>query len=137
MLRAPALTLAQGLWYFCTHPDLWPLLKGRLLPCFLLSIFVFANLFIWTYLPQVAFLYLFHKAGAWVNGTFLVLGEGAAIVAILFEAFFVDETQVDLFDAVRPIFVVPARPDGVLAPSQRPAVIGLHLLPPHPCPCIH
>ncbi|KKY20045.1 hypothetical protein UCDDS831_g05035 [Diplodia seriata] len=108
MLKRPAAVASQagilfpfkGLWYFCTQPDLWPLLKGRLLPCFLLSVFVFANLFIWTYLPQVAFLYVFHRAGAWVNGTFLVLGEGAAIVAILFEAFFVDETQVDLFDAV-------------------------------------
>ena len=30
----------------------------------------------------------------------LVLGEGAAIVALLFEAFFVDETLVDVFDAV-------------------------------------
>lgn len=29
-----------------------------------------------------------------------MLGEGAAIVALLFEAFFVDETQVDVFDAV-------------------------------------
>lgn len=53
-----------------------------------------------TYLPQVAFLALFQGAGAWVNGAFLVLGEGAAIVAALFEAFFVDETLVDIFDAV-------------------------------------
>ena len=30
----------------------------------------------------------------------MVLGEGAAIVALLFEAFFVDETLVDVFDAV-------------------------------------
>lgn len=29
-----------------------------------------------------------------------MLGEGAAITALLFEAFFVDETQVDVFDAV-------------------------------------
>jgi len=35
-----------------------------------------------------------------VNGTFLVLGEAAAVVAILFEAFLVDEAQVDIFDAV-------------------------------------
>lgn len=35
-----------------------------------------------------------------MNGVFLVLGEGAAIVALLFEAFFVDETMVDVFDAV-------------------------------------
>lgn len=54
----------------------------------------------WTYLPQVAFLAVFHGHGAFLNGTFLVLGEGAAITALLFEAFFVDETLVDVFDAV-------------------------------------
>jgi hypothetical protein len=44
---------------------------------------------------------LFHGfAGAWLNGTILVLGEATVVVAILFEAFFVDETQVDIFDAV-------------------------------------
>lgn len=60
------------------------------------------NLFFWTFLPQVAFLALFHMTGssAWINGTFLVLGEGAAVVAILFESFLVDEAQVDVFDAV-------------------------------------
>ena len=35
-----------------------------------------------------------------VNATFLVLGEGAAAVALIFEAFFVDETLLDVFDAV-------------------------------------
>ncbi|KAJ9648884.1 hypothetical protein H2201_001964 [Coniosporium apollinis] len=90
----------KGLFYFIRHPFLWPLLRARLLPCFLLSIFVLANLFIWTYLPQVAFLAIFHGPAAWLNGTFLVLGEGAAIVALLFEAFFVDESQVDMFDAI-------------------------------------
>ncbi|MCJ1249406.1 hypothetical protein MMC30_006630 [Trapelia coarctata] len=43
---------------------------------------------------------IFHGPLAWVNAAFLVLGEGAAIVALLFEAFFVDETLVDVFDAV-------------------------------------
>lgn len=61
---------------------------------------MFFNLFFWTYLPQVALLAIFYGPLAWVNGTFLVLGEGAAIVALLFEAFFVDETLVDVFDAV-------------------------------------
>ena len=73
-----------------THPFLYPLLRARLLPAFLLSTFVLLNLFFWTYLPQVAFLALFHPgSSAWVNGTFLVLGEGAAAVAILFECFLV------------------------------------------------
>lgn len=91
----------QGVFFFIAHPYLYPMLKTRLLPAFLLSAFVLLNLFFWTFLPQVAFLSIFHKGGsAWVNGTFLVLGEGAAAVAILFEAFLVDETQVDIFDAV-------------------------------------
>jgi uncharacterized protein involved in cysteine biosynthesis len=55
---------------------------------------------VFAFLPQVAFLAIFHGAGAWLNGVVLTLGEGAAIVGLLFEAFFVDETQVDIFDAV-------------------------------------
>jgi hypothetical protein len=91
----------QGLIFFAIHPYLYPMLRTRLIPAVVLSVFVLLNLFFWTYLPQVAFLSIFHKGGsAWVNGTFLVLGEGAAVVALLFEAFFVDETQVDIFDAV-------------------------------------
>jgi hypothetical protein len=92
----------QGVIFFVGHPYLYPLLRARLIPAVLLSAFVLLNLFFWTFLPQVAFLALFHRAGssAWVNGTFLVLGEGAAVVAILFESFLVDESQVDVFDAV-------------------------------------
>ena len=70
------------------------------MPSLLLSLFVLTNLFLWAYLPQVAFLAIFHGKLAWLNATFLVLGEGAAIVALLFEAFFVDETLVDVFDSV-------------------------------------
>jgi hypothetical protein len=89
------------LYYFVTHPFLWPLLKARLVPCFLLSLFVLGNLFFWAYLPQVAILAIFHRSGsAWFNGTILVLGESAAITSLLFEAWLVDETQVDIFDSV-------------------------------------
>lgn len=95
------LTYPQGIYYFFAHPFLYPLLRARLIPCLLLSLFVLSNLFVWTYLPQAAFLAIFHGRDlAWINGAFLVLGEGAAIVALLFEAFFVDETLVDVFDAV-------------------------------------
>lgn len=66
----------------------------------MLSAFIYTILFLFAYLPQVAFLAIFQGRGAWVSGVFLVLGEGAAIVAALFEAFFVDETLVDIFDAV-------------------------------------
>lgn len=91
----------KGFAYFLAHPFLYPLLKARLLPVFFLSIFVYAVLFFFAYLPQVAFLAIFHGPGAWLNATILVLGEGAAIIGLLFEAFLVDECQVDVFDAVR------------------------------------
>lgn len=57
-------------------------------------------MFFFAYIPQVLFLLVFHGPGAWINATFLTLGEGSVVVALLFEAFFVDETLVDIFDAV-------------------------------------
>ncbi|KAI4252276.1 MAG: hypothetical protein L6R42_008034 [Xanthoria sp. 1 TBL-2021] len=49
---------------------------------------------------RVAFLAIFHgRQLAFLNATFLVLGEAAAITALLFECFFADETLVDVFDA--------------------------------------
>ncbi|KAF7716294.1 Uncharacterized protein PECH_005052 [Penicillium ucsense] len=98
--RAAWLYPLRGIYYFATHRFLWPLFKARLVPIVLLSTFVYFLLFFFTYIPQVAFLAIFQGWGAWINGAFLVLGEGAAIVATLFEAFFVDETLVDIFDSV-------------------------------------
>ncbi|KAK5168797.1 uncharacterized protein LTR77_006106 [Saxophila tyrrhenica] len=71
----------KGIWYFATHRYLHPLAP---------------------YLPIVAFLAIFHvnKGSAWVNATFFVLGIGTLLISILFEALFVDHTQVDIFDAV-------------------------------------
>jgi len=72
-----------------------------MIPLVVLSFCITALLFTATYLPQVIFLALFHSKGsAWVNGTFLVLSESNLIIAIFFEALFVDKTQVDIFDAV-------------------------------------
>ena len=90
----------QGILYFFAHPFLYPLLRTRLLPCLLLSVAVFALLFTFAYLPQALLLLPFHGRAAWFNATILVLGEGATLTALLFEAFFVDATLVDVFDAV-------------------------------------
>lgn len=94
------LLTCQGLYYFSSNRFLWPLFRTRLFPIILLSTFIYIILFLFAYLPQVAFLAIFQGVGAWINGAFLVLGEGAAIVSALFEAFFVDETLVDIFDSV-------------------------------------
>jgi len=98
--RATWLHPLRGIYYFIRNPFLWALFRGRLFPIALLSVFVYTLLFVFTYLPQVAFLAIFQGKGAFFNGAFLVLGEGAVVVALLFEAFFVDETLVDIFDSV-------------------------------------
>ena len=100
--------LSQGIYYLLTHRFLWPLLKTRFILCAILSIFVYLFLFIVAYIPQVALLAIFQGRLAWVNAAFLVLGEGSAIIALLFEAFFVDETLAEIVDSVSYLLAVPS-----------------------------
>jgi hypothetical protein len=103
----------KGIWYFCAHREFWPLWGRRLVPLTVTSIVILVLLFTFTYLPQVAFLALFHGPGAWVNAVFLVLGEGQVAIALLFEAMLVDETLVNVFDvrSTMPLmFLYPTTP---------------------------
>jgi hypothetical protein len=85
--------------------------------------------FFYANISRPAFLAIWQGRSAWFNGTIMVLGESAAIVALLFEAFFVDEAQVDIFDAVLvnkgyEDLVATSRPvapdeEGFLDPVQR------------------
>ena len=102
-LRAAAYPL-RGIWYFLRHPAFYPLFVGRLFPLSIISLLVYLLLFTFTFLPQYAFLALFHGWGAWVNAIVLVLGEGLVLVQALFEGFFVDECRVDVFDVRSPKF---------------------------------
>ncbi|KAK6065019.1 hypothetical protein SCUP515_11418 [Seiridium cupressi] len=88
----------RGIYYFLRHPAYYPLFLSRLLPLSLISILVYTILFTFAFLPQYAFLAIFHGWGAWVNAVVLVLGEGLVIIQGLFEGFFVDECRVDVFD---------------------------------------
>lgn len=91
----------KGVYYFATHRYLHPLARSRLVPLALLSACVLVLLFLTAYLPIVAVMEVFHRSGsAWVNGTVFILGVGTLIITVLFEALFVDHTQVDIFDAV-------------------------------------
>ncbi|KAH6677312.1 hypothetical protein B0J14DRAFT_535757 [Halenospora varia] len=89
----------KGIYYFLAHREFYPLFGRRLIPLTITSIVILTLLFIFTYLPQAAFLLIFHGPTAWVSAVFLVLGEGQVAIALLFEAFMVDETLVDVFDA--------------------------------------
>lgn len=105
VVSAPALYPFKGIAYFLGHHEYYPLLQRRLIPLTVTSI-VLTLLFVFTYLPQVAFLAIFHGPGAWVNAAFLVLGEGQLVIALLFEAFLVDETCVDVFDVRDPVLLL-------------------------------
>ncbi|KAI1365134.1 hypothetical protein F5Y08DRAFT_191532 [Xylaria arbuscula] len=89
----------RGVYYFLRHPAFYPLFLGRLLPLSIISILVYLILFTFAFLPQFAFLAIFHGRAAWLNAVVLVLGEGLVIIQGLFEGFFVDECRVDVFDA--------------------------------------
>ncbi|KAI5919422.1 hypothetical protein F4810DRAFT_687378 [Camillea tinctor] len=89
----------RGIYYFLRHPAFYPLFGGRLLPLSIISVLVYIILFTFAFLPQYAFLAIFHGRGAWINALVLVLGEGLVIIQALFEGFFVDECRVDVFDA--------------------------------------
>jgi hypothetical protein len=106
-LRAAAYPL-QGIYFFLRHRELYPLFLGRLLPLSIISALVYLILFAFAFLPQFAFLAIFHGWGAWVNAVVLVLGEGLVIIQGLFEGFFVDECRVDVFD-VSPNAFTPLR----------------------------
>ncbi|KAI1811110.1 hypothetical protein GGS20DRAFT_579337 [Poronia punctata] len=89
----------RGIYYFLRRPAFYPLFLSRLLPLTIISTLVYTILFLFTFLPQYAFLAIFHGRGAWFNALVLVLGEGLVIIQALFEGFFVDECRVDVFDA--------------------------------------
>lgn len=92
----------KGVYFFLTHREFWPLITRRLIPLTILSIVVLGFLFTFAYLPQVAFLAIFHGPAAFFNGAILVLGEGQIVIQLLFEAFLIDETCVDVFDVPAP-----------------------------------
>lgn len=88
----------RGIWFFLRNREFWPIFYSRLLPLSIISFIVYFLLFTFTFLPQFAFLAIFHGSGAWLNAVVLVLGEGLVIVQGLFEGFFVDEYRVDVYD---------------------------------------
>ncbi len=104
----------RGIYYFLRHPAFYPLFLGRLLPLSIISFLVYFILFVFAFLPQYAFLAIFHGWGAWLNAVVLVLGEGLVVIQGLFEGFFVDESRVDVFD-------VRSLPDSPRLPRRRNA----------------
>jgi hypothetical protein len=97
----------KGIYYFLSHREFYPLFGRQLIPLTVISIVIIGLLFIFAYVPQALFLLIFHGPTAWFNAVFLVLGEGQVLVALLFEAFMIDETLVNVFDVCPRPFLPP------------------------------
>ncbi|RDB21557.1 Outer spore wall protein RRT8 [Hypsizygus marmoreus] len=90
----------QGMVYFIAHPSLYRAIAPILLKCTLTALAVTAGLFIFAYLPQVAFCALFSGPFAVITAAVMVLGEAYALTLIVAKAFFLGQAQDQIFDAV-------------------------------------
>jgi len=72
----------KGIVYFLQNREFWPLFTSRVVPLTVISIIVYFVLFTFTFLPQFAFLAIFHGWGAWPNAVVLVLGEGYVVIQV-------------------------------------------------------
>ncbi|KAJ7168068.1 hypothetical protein C8R43DRAFT_1157545 [Mycena crocata] len=90
----------QGILYFVSHASLYRSIFPVILKTLLTALGVTAALFMFTYLPQVAFCAVFSGPFAFATAALLVLGEAYAIIMFLSKAFFLGHAQDQLFNAV-------------------------------------
>lgn len=82
-----------GIWYFVGHPSLYRSVAPVILKALLASIGITAALFIFTYLPQVAFCALFSGPFAFLTAALMVLGESYAVITFASKVFFFGQAQ--------------------------------------------
>ncbi|KAH7100318.1 hypothetical protein BKA62DRAFT_706658 [Auriculariales sp. MPI-PUGE-AT-0066] len=89
----------RGISYLLSHSSLWPPVTRHLPSLLLLSTGVLVFMFAFTYLPQVAVLAIFNGPLAFVNAAGLVLSESQFIINTIANAFIIEDSIIDLFDA--------------------------------------
>jgi hypothetical protein len=82
-----------GILYFASHPSLYRAVAPILIKCVLASFGITLGLFIFAYLPQVAFCALFSGPFAFITAAVMVLGEAYAIILVVSKAFFLGQAQ--------------------------------------------
>lgn len=83
----------RGIIYFITHPSLYRAVAPVLLKCILASIAITLGLFVFTYLPQVAFCAVFSGPLAFVAAATLVFSEAYALILLVSKIFFLGRAQ--------------------------------------------
>jgi len=89
-----------GIFYLFANPILFKVIGPRVIPCIILSFAIIFILFFFLYIPHVALLVFFHGRWAFVQAVFMILNESALLISILCENFLLEESLVNMFDAV-------------------------------------
>ncbi|KAJ3997120.1 hypothetical protein F5050DRAFT_1799232 [Lentinula boryana] len=90
----------HGVVYFISHPSLYRSVQPVLTKCLLISAGITAGMFVFTYLPQVAFCAIFSGPLAFAAAGIMVLGESYALVVMVTKMFILEDAQDKIFDAV-------------------------------------
>ncbi|KAI1141006.1 hypothetical protein F5Y05DRAFT_295505 [Hypoxylon sp. FL0543] len=88
----------RGIVYFLTHKSLWKPFSSRVLPVLGLTAGVFASMFFFTYLPQLAILVFVNGPFAVVTTVVLILNESSTLVNIISRNFLLQDALLDTFD---------------------------------------
>ncbi|KAJ3890616.1 hypothetical protein GG344DRAFT_49110 [Lentinula edodes] len=90
----------HGIFYFISHPSLYHSIQPVLIKCLFISGGITTGMFVFTYLPQVAFCAIFSGPFAFAAAAVMVLGESYALVMMATKMFILEDAQDKLFDAV-------------------------------------
>ncbi|KAH9986766.1 hypothetical protein F4779DRAFT_611737 [Xylariaceae sp. FL0662B] len=88
----------RGIVYFLTHKSLWKPFSSRILPTLGLTAGVFASMFFFTYLPQLAVLVFVNGPLAVFTTVLLILNESSTIVNLISRNFLLQDALLDTFD---------------------------------------
>ncbi|KAI1080471.1 hypothetical protein F5B20DRAFT_539332 [Whalleya microplaca] len=88
----------KGIYYFMTHKSLWKPFASRILPTLGLTAGVFASMFFFTYLPQLAILVFVNGPLAVFTTVLLILNESSTIVNLISRNFLLQDALLDTFD---------------------------------------
>ncbi|KAI1101640.1 hypothetical protein F4804DRAFT_335056 [Jackrogersella minutella] len=88
----------KGIIYFMTHRSLWKPFSSRILPTLGLTAGVFASMFFFTYLPQLAILVFVNGPLAVFTTILLILNESSTIINVISRNFLLQDALLDTFD---------------------------------------
>ncbi|KAE9402234.1 hypothetical protein BT96DRAFT_964833 [Gymnopus androsaceus JB14] len=90
----------HGILHLVSHPALYRSVQPVLTKCLLISGGITGGMFVFTYLPQVAFCAIFSGPLAFASAALLVLGESYVLIVMATKMFILEDAQDKIFDAV-------------------------------------